>query len=146
MERNQKALDILLVDDNEDDVFFVKKAFKHARLVNVLTVLSDGEQAIQYLKKEEPYADSVMPDLILLDINMPKVNGFEVLEYIKSQKHLLSLPVVMLTTSERDEDIIKSYESGACSYIQKPVDFNKMVEVAERFEFYWCLTTKLPRS
>src|SRR5581483_11705344 len=141
--RNQ-PVEILLVEDNEDDIVLTQEAFTEARLVNVINTVRDGEEALAYLRREGKYKVARLPGLILLDINMPKKNGFEVLEAMKADPSLRSLPVIMLTTSDREEDIVRSYADGACSYIRKPVDLDRFVDVVKQFELYWTLVSQIP--
>jgi CheY-like chemotaxis protein len=141
---NNKTVEILLVEDNEDDVVIIQEAFAVARLVNVINTVQDGEEALAYLRQQGRYKVASMPGLILLDINMPKKNGFEVLDEMKADPKLRCLPVVMLTTSEREEDIARSYATGACSYIRKPVDLDQLAKVVEQFELYWTLVSRIP--
>jgi CheY-like chemotaxis protein len=141
--RNQ-PVEILLVEDNEDDIVLTQEAFTEARLVNVINTVRDGEEALAYLRREGKYKVARLPGLILLDINMPKKNGFEVLEAMKADPSLRSLPVIMLTTSDREEDIVCSYADGACSYIRKPVDLDRFVDVVKQFELYWTLVSQIP--
>ncbi len=139
-----KILEILLAEDNEDDVAMVRDAFREANLVNLLAVVSNGEEALNYIFNRAPYESARRPGLILLDINMPRINGFEVLEELKKSPDHNKIPVVMLTTSDRDEDIARSYQSGACSYITKPVDFDEFNRVIREFSLYWGLVSKIP--
>lgn len=143
---NNQLIEILLVEDNEDDIVLLQEAFAEASLVNVMQVARDGEEAMVYLRREGVYRNAKMPGLVLLDINMPKKNGFEVLSEMKAEPKFRHIPVVMLTTSDRDEDILKSYVSGACSFIRKPVDFDALREVVNQFSIYWALVVKLPRG
>jgi CheY-like chemotaxis protein len=109
-------------------------------------VVRDGEEAMAYLQRQGEYHDAKIPGLILLDINMPKKNGFEVLKEIKADAHLRHIPVVMLTTSESEHDIVKSYAKGACSFITKPMDFDKFGEVIKQFALYWALVARVPST
>jgi len=140
----RQPLDILLVDDNDDDILLVRESFEEARLVNIIHVVRDGEEAMKYLRREGKYKKAKPPGMVLLDINMPKKNGFEVLEEMKADPHLRQMPVVILTTSDREDDIIKSYSNGACSFITKPVNFDKLKEVARHFSLYWALVAEIP--
>lgn len=140
----QRAVDILLVEDNEDDVLIIQEAFGGSRLVNVVSAVNDGEQALAYLRRQGPYHRATTPSLVLLDINMPKQNGFEVMDAMKRDAHLRSVPVIMLTMSERPEDITRAYASGACSYIRKPVNLDEFQAVVQRFERYWTAISKIP--
>ena len=141
---NAQPMQILLVEDNEDDIVLEREALAEARLVNIMYVVRDGEEAMAYLQRQGEYHDAKIPGLILLDINMPKKNGFEVLKEIKADAHLRHIPVVMLTTSESEHDIVKSYAKGACSFITKPMDFDKFGEVIKQFALYWALVARVP--
>jgi CheY-like chemotaxis protein len=138
------SMEILLVEDNEDDIILTEEAFAVAKVMNSINSVRDGEAALAYLRQEGPYKDAVRPGLVLLDINMPKKNGFEVLEAIKADPRLQSLPVIMLTTSEREEDIVRSYTYGACSYVRKPVNLERFIDVVRKFELYWTLISLVP--
>jgi CheY-like chemotaxis protein len=141
---NTEPMEILLVEDNEDDILLEQEALADAKLVNLMYVVRDGDEAIAYLRREGKYHDAKVPGLILLDINMPKKNGFEVLNEIKADPALVHIPVVMLTTSDSEADIVKSYAKGACSYITKPMDFDKFQEVVKQFALYWALVARIP--
>lgn len=143
---NAKPMDILLVEDNEDDILLEQEALADAKLINLMHVVRDGEEAMAYLRRQDKYQDSPMPGLVLLDINMPKKNGFEVLNEIKADPTLMHMPVVMLTTSNSESDIVKSYANGACSYITKPMDFDKLRDVAKQFALYWALIARIPSN
>jgi CheY-like chemotaxis protein len=139
-----RPFDILIAEDNEDDILLIREAFEEVNLVNRIAVVRDGEEALAYLRGEEPYPESPFPGMVLLDINMPKKTGLEVLTEIKADPRFRALPVVMLTVSERDEDIIRSFEQGACSYIRKPVTFTRFITIVKEFEMYWTLISKIP--
>jgi len=141
---NSEPMEILLVEDNEDDIVLEQEALADAKLVNLLCVVRDGEQAMAYLRRHGKYQNAQVPGLILLDINMPKKNGFEVLNEIKADPALAHIPVVMLTTSDNEADIVKSYAKGACSYITKPMDFDKFRDVVKQFALYWALVATVP--
>jgi CheY-like chemotaxis protein len=141
-----EPMEILLVEDNEDDILLEREALADAKLVNLMSVVRDGEQALAYLRREGEYQNARVPGLILLDINMPKKNGFEVLNEIKADPALMHIPVVMLTTSDNEADIIKSYARGACSFITKPMDFDKFRDVIRQFALYWALVSRIPSS
>jgi CheY-like chemotaxis protein len=143
---NTKLIDILLAEDNDDDIVLIQEAFAEAKIANLLQVVNDGQEAMAYLRREGKYQETQMPGLLLLDINMPRKNGFEVLKEMKADTTLRHIPVVMLTTSNRDEDIIKSYEEGACTYIRKPVDFDQLKDVVKQFALYWGLVATLPKN
>ena len=139
-----EPIGVLLVEDNEDDIVLEQEALADAKLVNLMYVVRDGEEAMAYLRRQGKYQNAQMPGLILLDINMPKKNGFEVLNEIKADPVLMHIPVVMLTTSDSEADIVKSYAKGACSYITKPMDFNKFGDVIKQFALYWALVARVP--
>jgi CheY-like chemotaxis protein len=139
-----EPVELLLVEDNEDDIILIQEAFADAKLMNVIYKVRDGEEALAYLRREGRYQHVRRPGLILLDINMPKKNGFEVLQAIKADLLLRSLPVIMLTTSDREEDILRSYAAGACSYIRKPMRLDQLVQVVKEFELYWTLVSRVP--
>lgn len=141
---NNTPIEILLAEDNEDDVVLIEESFAEAKLVNMIQVVPNGVELLAYLRKEGDYTDAKVPGLILMDINMPKMNGFEALQEIKSDPHLKHIPVIMLTTSDRDEDIVQSYSDGACSYVTKPVDFDKLKNVANQFSLYWAMVSRIP--
>lgn len=141
---NTLPIEILLAEDNGDDILIIQEALGESKLLNLVKVVWDGEQALAYLRREGEFKNSHLPGLVLLDINMPKKNGLEALQEIKNDPKLRHLPVVMMTVSERDEDIVKSFSYGACSYIKKPVDFEKLKEVVKNFELYWTLVSKIP--
>ncbi|MCZ6680831.1 MAG: response regulator [Candidatus Poribacteria bacterium] len=143
---NNHTVEFLLVEDNDDDILLIQESFAELKLANALHVTRDGEEAMAYLRQEGKYKDSQLPGLILLDINMPKKNGFEVLREMKSDARLRHIPVVMLTTSDLDEDVIKSYAEGACSHITKPAGFDEFCEVVKQFVCYWTLIARVPPS
>jgi CheY-like chemotaxis protein len=139
-----QPIEILLVDDNEDDVVLLEESFRDSKFLNLMQVVNDGEEALAYLRREGQYGAAKTPGLVLLDINMPRMNGFEVLRAMKADPLLRTIPVVMLTTSTRDEDIARSYDSGACSFVSKPVNFEKLKEVIKQFTLYWSLVSVVP--
>lgn len=143
---HNEPMEILLVEDNEDDIVLEQEALSEAKLVNIMSVVRDGEEALAYLKRQGRYHDAKVPGLILLDINMPKKNGFEVLDEIKADPDLRHIPVVMLTTSESERDIVRSYATGACSFITKPMDFDKFGEVIKQFALYWAIVARIPST
>jgi len=135
---------ILLVEDNDGDIFLTKEALSEGQLINRLSVVRDGESAIKFLGRESPYENVECPQLVLLDINLPKVNGKEVLDHIKKSERLKHIPVVMLTTSSSPKDVLDSYNKQANCYITKPVDLEKFVDVLHSFEKFWVSTVQLP--
>jgi two-component system response regulator len=143
--RIEHIIKILLAEDNPDDVIIAQRALGTAGVVNQLYIVKDGQEALDFLRKEGKYTgSSVMPGLILLDINLPKVNGLDVLSEIKKDDLLRQIPVVMLTSSQRDEDVVKGYENGCNSYVQKPVEFERFVEVVRQLGLYWGLINLKP--
>ncbi|WP_445664071.1 response regulator [Fodinibius sp. AD559] len=135
---------ILLVEDNEGDIVLTTEALEEGKVSNSLSVVKDGWEAIQYLEQNEGYEDVEEPDLVLLDINLPKVNGHEVLKHIKTSDVLKHIPVIMLTTSSDEVDINKSYQNHSNCYITKPVDVNKFLEVVSTIEEFWISVVQLP--
>jgi CheY-like chemotaxis protein len=147
MGKHGKAITILMADDDRDDCLLVKDAFKESRLANDLRFVEDGEELMDYLYHRGKYADakiSPKPGLILLDLNMPRKDGREALGEIKSDHDLRSIPIVILTTSKQEEDILRSYDVGANSYITKPVTFKELVEVMKSLGRYWLEIVELP--
>jgi two-component system, response regulator len=140
---NQKV-EILLVEDNEDDLVIIQEVFEDMKLASIVNTVRDGEEALAYLQRKGKYKVARMPDIVLLDINMPKKNGFEVLEEMKNDPRLQSLPVIMLTTSHREEDVVRAYEKGACSYIHKLVDLDQFKQLIKEFEHYWTGVSRVP--
>ena len=138
-------MEILLVEDNPGDVVLTKRALRSGKVLNNLHVVNDGTDALAFLRKEGKYEQAPRPDLILLDLNMPRVSGQEVLEKIKSNDALASIPVVVLTTSKAEEDIVKTYKLHANSYITKPVDWQQFINVVRLIEEYWFTIVKLPQ-
>ena len=139
-----KAIEILLVEDSPSDVRRTIEALKDAKVRNHLSVVSDGVEAIAFLKKVGKYADSPRPDLILLDLNLPKKDGREVLKEIKQDENLKAIPVVVITTSKSDEDILKSYNLHANCYITKPIGLEQFLIVVKAIESFWLKIVKLP--
>jgi len=137
-----RIANILLVEDNADDILLTQRALKEAKVINKLWITRDGQEGLDFLYHKDKYQDintSPKPGLILLDINLPKVNGLELLKKIKEDPDLKRIPTVMLTVSKRDEDIIKGYDRGCNSFIQKPVEFEKFVEAVREISLYWGL-------
>jgi CheY-like chemotaxis protein len=137
-------MEILLAEDNPGDVVLTKRALKSGKVLHNLHVVNDGEAALAFLHDVE-YGQAPRPDLIMLDLNLPKVNGREVLAKIKSNDALGSIPVVVLTTSKAEEDILKAYELHANSFITKPVDWQQFMNVIRLIEEYWFTVVKLPK-
>ena len=139
-----RPIEILLVEDNPADVFLTKEAFKDAKAHTNLHVVVDGVEAMAFLRKEGRFADVPRPDLVLLDLNMPRKNGREVLAEIKGDQELRRVPVVILTTSKAETDILESYDLNANCYIPKPVDFGQFAEVVRSIEHFWFTVVTLP--
>ena len=138
------TIEVLLVEDDPGDVLMTKEAFEEHGTANRLTVVPDGAEALAYLRREGDHADAVRPDLILLDLNLPKRDGREVLAEIKNDPELHQIPVVVLTTSQADEDILRSYKLHANAYVTKPVDYDKFIAVVRQIEQFFVDVVKLP--
>jgi chemotaxis family two-component system response regulator Rcp1 len=139
------AIEILLVEDNPGDVRLTREVLREGKVRNNLHVVSDGVEAMAFVYRHGAYAKAPRPDLILLDLNLPKKNGREVLAELKSDLLLLSIPVVVLTTSDDEEDVLRAYEFHANCYITKPVDFDQFVRVVRSIEDFWFTVVRLPR-
>ena len=139
-----QQIHILLVDDNEGDILLTKEALDDARIINKISIASDGVEAIRFLRKRAKSLE--MPDLILLDINLPKMDGTEVLGIIKNDPELKRIPVIMLTTSSAEKDILASYNNYANCYITKPVDLDRFMDVVRTIEDFWISIVKLPKT
>jgi CheY-like chemotaxis protein len=135
----------LLVEDNEGDVRLIKEAFSESKVDKSFSVAKDGEDALNFLYRKGRYSDTVRPDIILLDINLPKKNGFEVLEQIKKDPQLKKIPVIMLSSSASEDHITKSYDLNANCYVTKPTDFDEYSQVVKTIEDFWFDKAKLPR-
>ena len=139
-----RPVEILLVEDNPGDVRLTEEALKEGKVINNIHLVNDGVEAVSFLQKEGKYTDAVRPDLILLDLNLPKKDGREVLMEIKKDEALRRIPVVVLTTSKAEEDIIRTYDCHANCYITKPVDFDQFIKVVKSIEDFWLSLVKLP--
>jgi two-component system, chemotaxis family, response regulator Rcp1 len=137
-------IEILLVEDNPGDVRLTQEALKEGKVYNNLHWAKDGVEALEFLQREGKYADAPRPDIILLDLNLPKKDGREVLAVIKQDDHLKHIPVVVLTTSKADEDVLKSYELHANCYVTKPVDLEKFIVVVQSIDRFWLTVVTLP--
>ena len=140
------SIHILLIEDNEGDIFLITEALEEGRIVNKISVSKDGKEAIDFLEKKGKYKDAETPDLILLDINLPKKNGHEVLQYIKTSENLKQIPVIMLTTSSSDKDVLLSYKNHANCFITKPLDVNNFLTIVSSIESFWINIVKLPKN
>lgn len=139
-----KPVHILLVEDNEGDILLTSEALEEGRILNKISVARDGKAAIDFLSKTGAYVDAESPDLILLDINLPKKNGFEVLEFVKTNPELRHIPVIMLTTSSSMRDVEQSYRNYANCYITKPIEVTEFMDAISRIEDFWLSVVKLP--
>jgi chemotaxis family two-component system response regulator Rcp1 len=135
--KKSKPIEILLVEDNPGDVRLVREALLEAKMRNNMSVAADGVEALAFLRKEGQYTNAPVPGLVLLDLNLPRKDGFEVLQEIKSDAKLMHIPVVVLTTSQAEEDIVKSYDLHANAYVTKPVDLNQFLAVVKAIEGFW---------
>jgi two-component system, chemotaxis family, response regulator Rcp1 len=143
---NGRPLRILLVEDNPGDARLTVEVFKYNKVPKVLSVVEDGDEALCFLRQEGKYADALRPDLILLDLNLPKKDGREVLAAIKADDGLRRIPVVVLTTSRDQEDIMKAYDLNANCFVAKPVDFEQFTELVEAIENFWLKVVELPKE
>lgn len=139
-----KQVDVLLVEDDEGDVLMTREAFEFYRVGNPLHVVTDGEQALQFVRRTGPFADAPRPGLILLDVNLPRRSGLEVLAELKQDPELLLIPVVMLTTSQAEEDILRSYALHANAYVSKPVDFEHFIAAIRQIDDFFLTLVELP--
>ena len=137
-------IEVLLVEDDPGDVLMTREAFEEHKVRNRLTVVSDGAEALQYLRREGEFSNAVRPDLILLDLNLPRRDGREVLAEVKEDADLRRIPIVVLTTSQADEDIVRSYQLHANAYVTKPVDFEQFIAVIRQIDEFFVSVVKLP--
>ena len=144
MNLSQNKVTILLIEDNPGDVRLTQEAFKEGKKNVNLDVVMDGVEAINYLYKRDQYSEKESPDLILLDLNLPKMDGREVLEKVKNDDNLRMIPIIVLTTSDADQDILKSYNLHVNCYLNKPVDFDKFFDIIQKIEDFWLTTAILP--
>lgn len=144
VEPNIIPIEVLIIEDNPADVDLVKEAFKDGKLTINLVVAVDGEEAMAYLRKEGEYKSVAIPDLVLLDLNMPIKNGFEVLDEMKQDPELRRIPVIIMTISKAEEDVLKSYNLHANAYIVKPVELNQFISAIKSVENFWLTIVKLP--
>ena len=141
-----RAIELLLVEDSEPDVRLTREALHEAKVKNRLWVVEDGVEALEFLRRQGRYADAPRPDLILLDLNLPRQDGRQVLQEIKNDESLKRIPVVILTTSKNEEDVLRAYDLHANCYITKPVDFNRFMEVVKSIEDFWLTIVRLPED
>jgi CheY-like chemotaxis protein len=138
------VVDVLLVEDDPGDILMTKEAFEHYKIHNQLHVVTDGEQALEFLRRTGKYAKAPRPGLILLDLNLPRRDGLEVLAELKQDPVLRVIPVVILTTSQAEEDILRSYSLHANAYVSKPVDFERFIDVIRQIDNFFITVVKLP--
>jgi CheY-like chemotaxis protein len=141
---NLSVVDVLLVEDDPGDVVLIKEAFEFNKVHNALHVVSDGVQALDFLYRRNGHEGAPRPDLVLLDLNLPRKDGREVLEEVKADSDLRTIPIVVLTTSEAEEDILRSYDLHANAYVTKPVDFERFIEVVRLIDDFFVTVVKLP--
>jgi CheY-like chemotaxis protein len=139
-----RPIEVLLVEDDPGDVLLIREAFEFNKVHNNLNVVSDGEQALAYLRREGEYAEALRPDLVLLDLNLPRKDGREVLAEVKQDPDLRTVPIVVLTTSEAEEDVLKSYQLHANAYVTKPVDFERFVSIVRQIDDFFVSVVRLP--
>ncbi|HYT10151.1 MAG TPA: response regulator [Mycobacteriales bacterium] len=140
------VIDVLLVEDDPGDVLMTREAFEEHKLHNTLHVVNDGVEALRFLRREGEYADSPRPGLVLLDLNLPRKDGREVLREVKADESLRTIPVVVLTTSEAEEDVLRSYKLYANAYVTKPVDFERFIRVVQQIDEFFVTVVRLPTS
>ncbi|HEY2795243.1 MAG TPA: response regulator [Micromonosporaceae bacterium] len=138
------VIDVLLVEDDPGDVLMTREAFEHHKINNQLHVVSDGVEAIKFMRREEPYQDAPRPGLVLLDLNLPRKDGREVLAEVKGDPDLCDIPIVVLTTSAAEEDILRSYKAHANAYVTKPVDFRRFLEIVRQIDQFFVSVVSLP--
>jgi CheY-like chemotaxis protein len=139
-----RQIEVLLVEDDPGDVLMTREAFESYKLTNQLHVVQDGADAMAFLRREGEYADAPRPDLVLLDLNLPRMDGREVLHAIKTDPSLANIPVVVLTTSEAEEDVLRSYSLHANAYVTKPVDFERFIDVIRQIDDFFVSVVRLP--
>lgn len=139
-----QPIEVLLVEDDPGDILLIREAFEFNKVHNTLNVVSDGEQALDYLRGVGDYAGRIRPDLVLLDLNLPRKDGREVLAEVKSDPDLRTIPIVVLTTSEAEEDVLKSYQLHANAYVTKPVDFERFVSIVRQIDDFFVSVVRLP--
>ncbi len=143
---HHRSIEILLVEDNHIDVKFTQEALKEGKVRNNLHVARDGEEALDFLYRRENFKNAVRPDIILLDLNLPRIDGREILAIVKADPSLKRIPVVVLTTSKADEDILRSYDLNVNCYITKPVDMLQFIEVIKAIDHFWFTIVALPND
>ncbi|MFE5310303.1 response regulator [Isoptericola sp. NPDC056573] len=144
MTDQQTGIEVLLVEDDPGDVLMTREAFEEHKVANRLSVVADGVSAMAFLRKEGEHAQAPTPDLILLDLNLPRMDGREVLAAVKADERLKHIPVVVLTTSEAEEDVLRSYSLHANAYVTKPVDFDRFIQVVRQIDDFFVTVVRLP--
>ena len=144
LSQQARQIEVLLVEDDPGDVLMTREAFEAHKLTNRLHVVQDGADAMAFLRREGEYASAPRPDLVLLDLNLPRMDGREVLEAIKTDPSLANIPVVVLTTSEAEEDVLRSYSLHANAYVTKPVDFERFIDVVRQIDDFFVSVVRLP--
>jgi CheY-like chemotaxis protein len=145
MKKNEgRPIEILLVEDSPSDTDLTLEALKDFKVRNNVSVVEDGVQALQFLRREPPFAEAPRPDMIMLDLNLPRKDGREVLAEIKADENLKTIPIVVLTTSRAEQDVLRAYQLNANCYINKPVDFNQFLDVVRSIESFWLFVVTLP--
>lgn len=139
-----EPIEVLLVEDDPGDILLIREAFEYNKVHNNLHVVNDGEQALDFLRREGEYGDALRPDLVLLDLNLPRKDGREVLADVKGDPALRTIPIVVLTTSEAEEDVLKSYQLHANAYVTKPVDFERFVSIVRQIDDFFVSVVRLP--
>jgi CheY-like chemotaxis protein len=139
-----EMIDVLLVEDDPGDVLLIEEAFADNKVRNRLHTVADGVEALQFLRREGEYANAPQPDLVLLDLNLPRMDGREVLAEVKADETLQQIPIVVLTTSKAEEDVLRSYKLHANAYVTKPVDFDRFIEVVRQIDEFFVTVVKLP--
>ena len=143
LSRSTKSLEVLLVEDDPGDIVIAEEALRAGKVASNLHVVNDGVEALQFLRQEGAHEGAPRPDLILLDLNLPKMGGHEVLEHVKHDPHLRRIPIVVLTTSQAGEDIVRSYDLYANAYVSKPVDFDDFAEVVKQIDEFFATVARL---
>jgi CheY-like chemotaxis protein len=141
-----RPIEVLLVEDDAGDVLMTREALEEGKVLNRLSVVGDGVEALDYLRGQDRFADATRPDLILLDLNLPRRDGRQVLEEVKGDPDLRRIPIVVLTTSEAEEDVLRSYDLHANAYVTKPVDFDRFVEVIRQIDEFFISVVRLPAT
>ena len=137
-------IEVLLVEDDPGDVLLIREAFEDNKVANHLHVVADGVEALEFMRQQGPHAEAPRPDLVLLDLNLPRKDGREVLAEVKEDSDLRTIPVVVLTTSQAEEDVLRSYDLHANAYVTKPVDFDRFIEVVRQIDEFFVSVVRLP--